>query len=163
MDLQRSNPHFKLSPDPRQPQVADEPAASDVSAANPAFEQPVEKTTPIDFLPAPPVVPEATVPVIESMQVVPVPVPTAQSVETIATPIESHVIPHEVKPIVRNGVPKKFVVAGALVMLILLVGSMVIQQMAISELKNERRVLGEQVKQVNPISVGAGASENQED
>lgn len=163
MEYKRSDRHFQLSPDPRQPQADDQAVAADESASSVSASD--TATEPITFEPAPPSVPEVSPPVIESMQtsapeIAPV-VPETPQQPIMTAPVESHVLPHEAVPQPKRGVPTKFVVAGGLALVFALIGSIVWQQMAISQLKNERRVLGEQVMQVNPISAGTDVQNKQ--
>jgi len=154
----------QFTPSVEQPQAPAQVAQQQTSQPQPQVVP--EQTAPteepelseISFVPPPPEVPVSQPPVIESMKVTPEPEVPAIDEAPVAQPVVA------VPKVQKDGknVPLKFVVSGGFVTLLLLVGSIVIQQMAISELKMERRVLGEQVKLVNPISVGAGATKNQD-
>ena len=181
MDFRRSNRHFQLSQDPRQqraagvqsaPTVSEQKEVSDESTGE--LKDPLQQSdmSQVNFEPAPPAAPEVEPPVIESMQTAPEPVTPdpAPAVEEVANQVaqpavESHVLKPAVvadRPRVkkeRTGIPLKYVIISCTILFIALIGSVVWQQLAIAELKKERESLSEQVKIVNPISVGAGASE----
>jgi len=189
MDIRRPTRHFQLSSDPRQPQTSDaaepaaqlvEPSSTPVAPVEPAVsvtpptetqpepvvpapaptpaaepEQTDQHPTPeVAFVPPPPEVKPAEPPVIESMQPQVVEEPKIEEKPAAPQPPKQNVI--------RYGVPKRYVIAGALVFMVLLVGSVAVQQMAIAQLKRERAALAEQVKLVNPISVGENATNKPE-